>query len=81
MSRNKSVDYTQYVFSFYDEVLKQKRYAIAKLDSDEYYRPATKQETLSYGIKEFRSKDIRLMGSYPSRRQALRRARYLFGGK
>jgi hypothetical protein len=86
MSRNKNVDYTQYIHPFTDE-RGVTRYAVAKIkayfqgDIIEYWQPRTQKEFYIYDEDYKRALDVSEFGGYLTRRQALRRARYLFGGK
>lgn len=80
MSRNKSVDYTQYVHEFVDWQGKT-RYAVGEWveASAEYVAPLDAQQRKLTGcFAEFAKKPAGL-GGFLTRRQALRRARYLFG--
>lgn len=79
MSRNKNVDYTQYIHPFIDEHGVQ-RFAVAEQVNGQYSCPVdTRTFKLSGCSREFGS--LNYLGGYLTRRQALRRARYLFGGK
>lgn len=87
MSRNKNVNYAQYVHEFVDEH-GVKRFAVAELvipmgdPSISYYqRPLDiRMSKLTGNWAEF-VKYVKDFGGYLTRKQALRRARYLFGGK
>jgi hypothetical protein len=78
-SRN---DYTQYVHEYVDKNGRT-LYAVGQWDESrgEYYRPMDAGERAANGGNVFAyiSRDVRNMGAYTSRTQALRRARYLFG--
>ena len=80
MSRNKSVNYTQYVHEFVDD-RGNTRYAVGEWDEKhaEYICPLDeRQRKLTGCFAEFSKKPAGL-GGYLSRQKALRRARYLFG--
>jgi hypothetical protein len=80
MSRNKDVDYTQYVHEFID-TFGATRYAVAKWENNQYICPLdAHQRKLSGCTSEFAT-NLQWLGGYLTRQQALRRARYLFGGK
>ncbi|MFA5153078.1 MAG: hypothetical protein WC554_10995 [Clostridia bacterium] len=79
MSRNKNVDYTQYIHEFVDERGVQ-RFAVAERVNGQYSCPVDIHTFKLTGCgREFGS--LKYLGGYLTRRQALRRARYLFGGK
>lgn len=77
MSRNPAVDYTQYILEH------RGRYIIGvKQKSGRYLIPLSNHEVKIYGLLYFLITPSALdtMPSYPTRSQALRRARYLFSG-
>jgi hypothetical protein len=79
MSRNKNVDYTQYIHEFVDERGVQ-RFAVAERVNGQYSCPVDIHTFKLTGCgREFGS--LNYLGGYLTRRQALRRACYLFGGK
>ncbi len=83
MSRNKNVDYTQYVHEFTDEHCVRRfavAYAIKEGCLTRYIQPYDKHGQLLH-TTSFVTYEIEKLGGYLTRRQALRRARYLFGGK
>lgn len=86
MSRNKNVDYTQYIHEFTDEngVI---RYAVGnKLNGlaqglTRYMIPFDCRQVKQTGKFSIITDNLCSLGGYLTRKQALRRARYLFGGK
>ncbi len=87
MSRNKNIDYTQYIHPFIDENGVQ-RFIVAKyyLKSELYRvyfdKHTAKRLRVDYiDIYNLNTVKWQFTDSYFTRRQALRRARYLFGGK
>ena len=83
MSRNKNVDYTQYVHEFVDDY-NVRRFAVASAIKEgcltRYTQPHDKRGQLAHATS-FVTYEIEHLGGYLTRKQALRRARYLFGGK
>jgi Arc/MetJ-type ribon-helix-helix transcriptional regulator len=80
MSRNKNVDYTQYVHKFTD-ASDNIRYAVGEWSDKnaQFTRPLDKREReLTGGFAEF-SRTAAGLGGYRNRQKALRRARYLYG--
>lgn len=80
MSRNKNADYTQYVHEFVNE-RGETRYAVAEWNQQagQYQRPLTaKVAKLTGCFAEF-CRNLNYFGGYVERKDALRRARYLFG--
>ena len=80
MSRNPKQDYTQYVHKFTDEH-GQTRYAVGKWDAEQaqYIAPLDHRTLqLTTCVTQLAKTPIGL-GGFVSRKQALRRARYLFG--
>ncbi len=61
------------------------RYVVAELVDDEYHVPMTAKERELFGDHPWVARSIdevaRRFGSWKTRRKALRRARYLFGGR
>ena len=85
MSRNKNVDYTKYIHEFIDEHGVQ-RFAVAEWDESvqKYKFVADKTQQKMFGVNKFQwvtKSKLNWQSGYLRRRQALRRARYLFGGK
>lgn len=80
MSRNSQKNFTQYIHEFTDKN-GQNRYAVAEWNEQtaEYIRPLDKRSAELTGCYAEFSKDPQYFGGYKTRRQALRRARYLFG--
>ena len=80
MSRNQSISYTQYVHEFTNE-RGETRYAVAEWDekSGEYTRPLTHQQAQATGCFAEFCHNLNYFGGYKTRKEALRRARYLFG--
>lgn len=82
MSRNKNVDYTQYIHPFVDENGVQ-RFAVAEFDEitrgfNFYF---SKKDSKLIGVPYRHYMHVDAYGGYLTRKQALRRAMYLFGGK
>jgi len=82
MSRNSQKDFTQYVHEFTDKN-GQIRYAVAEWNEQnaQYNRPLDKRTAELTGCYAEFSKELWYLGGYKTRRQALRRARYLFGNE
>ena len=79
MSRNPSSDYTKFVHEFDKDGVT--FYAVAQLVNGQYICPLDRRsQELTGCSSEFASAPAGI-GGYKSRAQALRRARYLFGGK
>lgn len=80
MSRNKNVDYTQFVHEITDEK-GNIRYAVAKWDekAGQYSRPLDARTKELTGCQWEHCRDLWYWGGYKTRAKALRRARYLFG--
>lgn len=81
MSRNKSVDYTQYIHEYRDEQGRT-RYAVAEYNEEnaQYTCPMTANEIRDNpGCYAFFARTPYGFGKYLNRQTALRRARYLFG--
>ncbi len=61
------------------------RYVVAELAGDGYHVPMTAKERELFGERSWTARDVgevaRRFGSWKTRRKALRRARYLFGGR
>ena len=74
------MDYTQYVHEFSDRS-GQIRYAVGRWDDDhaEYIRPFDATERRLTGCSAEFARKPEAIQSFPTRKQALRRARYLFG--
>jgi hypothetical protein len=79
MSKNKNVDYTQYVHEYTDEDGVQ-RYAVGEWDQEkgQYICPLDKRTAELSGCSREYSRTPAGLGGYKSRQKALRRARYLF---
>jgi hypothetical protein len=79
MSRNKNVDYTQYVHEFTDAA-GSTRYAVGEWSAKnaQYTRPLDKRERELTGCFAEFSHTAAGLGGYRNRAQALRRARYLY---
>jgi len=80
MSRNKNVNYSQYVHEFTDDY-GIKRYAVARYENGQYICPFDKRLYKLTGCTHEFATNLQSLGGYSTRKQALRRARYLFGGK
>ncbi len=80
MSRNKSVDYTQYVHE-YEDSKGVTRWAVAWWDAEnaQYRCPMDARERELTGCFAYIAKTPAGIGGYTDRKKALRRARYLFG--
>lgn len=80
MSRNKGIDYTQYVHEFVNEN-GETRYAVAEWNEQagQYQRPLTRHDAELTGCSAEFCKNLNYFGGYIDRARALRRARYLFG--
>ncbi len=80
MSRNKKIDYTQYVHEFTD-ANGVPRWAVAHWnpDSGQYTCPMDVRERQLTGASAYYAKTPAGIGGYTDRQKALRRARYLFG--
>ena len=82
MSRNKNVDYVQYVHEFVDERGDTRFMVAQKEDEGIYSRPLDKRGKQSLPLRDYKEWGGKYnFGGYLTRKQALRRARYLFGGK
>jgi len=82
MSRNPELDYSKYVIELIDHE-GGKRFAVgAKQPSGKYLLPLTDHEVKIYGLLYFLISPRALddLPSYPTKKQALRRARYIFSG-
>lgn len=86
MSRNKNVDYTQYIHEFVDDQ-GVTRFAVGhKLNGlaqgfTRYIIPFDGRQVKQTGKSNIITDNLESFGGYLTRKQALRRARYLFGGK
>ena len=71
--------YTEYVHEY--ERNGKTRYAVGRWDEErgQYFRPFDRSEYLATGCSAKFARKPEGMQSYPTKRQALRRARYLFG--
>jgi len=80
MSRNKNVNYAQYVHAFVD-ANGVTRYAVGAWDEEkgQYTCPMTDGEMAATGCHTKFAKTPAGLGGYVSRARALRRARYIFG--
>lgn len=86
MSKNKNVNYAQYVHPFVDEhgvthfAVAQQLKGLAQ-GMERYIIPLSRNQVKLTGKSSVIIDDLQSLGGYPTRKQALRRARYLFGGK
>lgn len=72
--------YDQYIHEFVDE-RGQTRYAVAEYKDGQYVCPLDNRTGKLTGCRAEFAKTPAGLGGYTSRQEALRRARYLFGGK
>jgi hypothetical protein len=75
-------DYAQFVHEFRNKN-GEVRFAVARWDEErgQYTRPLSQRDIKLTGCSEEYTKKISTFGGYPTRCQARRRARYVFGGK
>lgn len=73
------MDYSDYVHEFTNDD-GEVRFAVAALVNGQYTRPIDVRMQKLTGCSQEYTRDIKQFGGYKERRQALRRARYLFGG-
>ncbi|MFA6270315.1 MAG: hypothetical protein WC657_03845 [Candidatus Paceibacterota bacterium] len=80
MSKNKSVDYTQYVHEFIDDQ-GVTRYAVGEWieSAGQYQCPLDANSRKLTGCHTECARTPSGLGGYKTKRQALRRARYIFG--
>ncbi len=73
-------DFSPYVHEFVDGE-GHTRYAVGEWDAEhrQYWRPHDQHEYTLTGCSTFVAKSLEEMQNYPTRAQALRRARYLWG--
>lgn len=71
--------YDQYVHEFISERTGETRYAVAERSNGQYVRPVSHSTYLATGCTQEFCHDLNYFGGYKTRREALRRARYLFG--
>lgn len=76
--RVKGVDYTKYVHEFVD-AHGATRYAVAELVDGQYQCPVSESVYKRHGVSRECASTTAGLGGYLTKREALRRARYLFG--
>jgi len=77
MSRNKNINYAQYIHEFTD-ANGDTRYAVARAENGQYTRPVDSRTYKLTGCSQEFCHSLKTFGGYLTRREALRRARYLF---